>query len=115
LGWSGRIVRLLCAADAQHLEFSGLRHRIFVLLSQVSAVNERIDARWERVRNIGVLETVQRDSSRVLFTSKHQLRFLLTASFLSPDRHRDRHQNRHDRQRHQQGCHRVATLIALTM
>jgi len=113
--WSCGIRWLLSAADTDDLELPVLRHRIFVFFAKIPAIHEHVDARRERIRDVLVLEAVESDRARVLFTPKHQLGFSFATGLLTPDRHRHRHQNCHNCQCNQQGRHRVAPLAALTM
>ena len=89
-------------------ELAVLRHRVLVLLPQIPPIDQRLDARRQRVRNLRVLKSVQRDGSSVLLAAKHELGFPFAPRFVPPDGHRHGHQDGHDCQGNQQGRHGIA-------
>ncbi len=95
-------------------KFPILCHGVLVLLAKIAAFDQCFNAGRIDVPGLLILPTVEGDSAGVLFAPEHELGFLLSTRFLTPDRHRDRHQDGHNGQRYQQGRHRVTPLAART-
>ena len=104
----------LLGAVAERHELAILRHRVLVLLAKEPVLDQKIDAWWKGVRDVRVLELEESDGSGVLLAAKHELGFLFAPGFVAPDRHQYREQDPHDGEGHQEGRHRVSTLVGLT-
>jgi hypothetical protein len=110
---SARDARCL-GAEAERHELAILRHRILVFPAQEPVLDQKVDARRKRVRDVLVLELEKGDRPRVLLAAKDQLGFFFALRLVAPDRHQDRQQDSHNREGHQKGRHRVSALTLLT-
>jgi hypothetical protein len=102
----------LIGTRGERLELAVLRHRILVLLAEVSALHQRIDA--GRVL-IAVFPVEQIDRAGVLFPTESQFGLFLSLRLLTPRWQEGAHHDRHHADAHQQRRHRVSALACLTL
>jgi hypothetical protein len=102
----------LIGTRGQRLELAVLRHRILVLLAEVSTLNQCVDA--GRVL-IPVLPVEQIDRAGVLFPAEGQFGLFLSLRLLTPRWQEGAHHDRHHGHAHQQRRHRISALACLTL
>ena len=86
---------LVCGAQKERCEIV-IGNRIFVLLAEVSLLDEHVDARRKSAGPRFALEQPNRPC--VLLASEDELRFFLSLHGLAPHRHGNGHHDGHDAQ-----------------
>jgi hypothetical protein len=85
-------------------------NRVLVLLAEKPLINQHIDARRGRIRELSLK---QADGAGILLASEDELFFLLPLGHVRPDRQHRAHQDRHHAQADQQGHHGIASVPRL--
>jgi hypothetical protein len=101
----------LVRPGGERLELAVLGHRVLVLLTEISPLDQRVDA-WRKLSTVLPVEQVNR--TRILLPAEGQFGLFLSLRLLTPHRQDGAHHDRHYRHAHQQRRHRVTALACLT-
>ena len=114
VGACSRYTRLL-RAELQRQELAVFRHRVLVFLAQEPVLDQKVEARGQCVRQVGVLEPEEGNRARVLLAAEDELGLFFPLRLVTPDWHRDRQQNGHDGERDEQRRHGISALRVVTL